>query len=87
MKKLLLTLFLLFSIPAMAQEKIPITEQDYQNERVEMADAFRADGKIYVVVLVIGIILAGILLYVIAMDRKVGKLEKEIQLLSEQNEE
>ena len=43
---------------------------------VEMADAMRADGKIYVVVAVILTILAGLILYVISIDRKIGKLEK-----------
>lgn len=43
---------------------------------VEMADAMRADGKIYVVVAVILTILAGLILYVITIDRKIGKLEK-----------
>ena len=41
-----------------------------------MADAMRADGKIYVVVAVILTILAGLILYVISIDRKIGKLEK-----------
>lgn len=87
MKKLLLLFFLLFAIPAVAQDKIPITEQDYQNDKVEMADTFRADGKIYVVVLIIGIILAGIILYLVVVDVKVSKLEKEIKMLAEHHDE
>jgi hypothetical protein len=43
---------------------------------VEMADSMRADGKIYVVVAVILTILAGLIAYVISIDRKIGKLEK-----------
>lgn len=43
----------------------------------EMADALRADGKIYVVVAVVGVILAGVLFYVIRLDRKITRLEKE----------
>lgn len=46
---------------------------------VEMADKFRADGKIYVVVAVAGIILCGIFVYLIMLDRKISKLEKEIK--------
>jgi hypothetical protein len=59
-----------------AQEKIAITEDDYQNSRVEMADTMRSEGKIYVLVGIIGIVFGGILVYVIATDKKVGKLEK-----------
>lgn len=46
---------------------------------VEMADGMMSNGKIYVVVAVVLIILAGLLLYVISLDRKVTKLEKEIE--------
>jgi hypothetical protein len=71
--------FLFLSLQAIAQDKIPITEEDYNNQEVEMADRLRADGKIYVVVSVIGILLAGILIYTIAIDRKLGRLEKELE--------
>ena len=43
---------------------------------VQMADGMRADGKIYVVVAVIVTIFAGIILYLIRLDRKLTKLEK-----------
>lgn len=76
MKKWLIVLFLLISLEGIAQEKIVITEDDYQNSRVEMADVMRSEGKIYVLVGIIGIVFAGILVYVIATDKKVGKLEK-----------
>ncbi len=42
----------------------------------EMADAMRADGKIYVVVAIITIILGGILTYLVLIDRKISRLEK-----------
>jgi CcmD family protein len=42
----------------------------------EMADTMRSNGKIYVVVAVILIIFAGILLYLIRLDRKITKLER-----------
>lgn len=45
---------------------------------VEMADTFRSDGKIYVVVAVIAIVLIGLLAYLFRLDRKVSKLEREI---------
>jgi uncharacterized integral membrane protein len=48
-----------------------------QDEKVEMADTFRSNGKIYVVVAVILTIFAGIIFYLIRLDRKISKLEKE----------
>lgn len=45
---------------------------------VEMADTFRSDGKIYVVVTVVAIVLIGLLAYLFSLDRKVSKLEREI---------
>lgn len=47
-------------------------------DKVEMADVFRSNGKIYVVVAVLSIILIGIFLYLITMDKKVRKIEKEV---------
>ena len=46
-------------------------------EKVEMADRLRADGKIYIVVLVLGIVLLGLIGYVTRLDRKISRLEKE----------
>ena len=43
-----------------------------------MADVMRQNGKIYVVVALILIIFSGLLVYLIRIDRKVGKLEKEL---------
>jgi hypothetical protein len=43
---------------------------------VEMADRLRANGKIYVVVAVLLTIFAGLIAYVIRLDRKIGRLEK-----------
>ncbi|MCB2409931.1 CcmD family protein [Hymenobacter lucidus] len=45
----------------------------------EMADALRQNGKIYVVVAVIAVVLAGLLAFLISLDRKVGRLEKELK--------
>jgi hypothetical protein len=44
---------------------------------VEMADQLRADGKIYVVVGVFLLISAGILTYLIFIDLRLKKLEKQ----------
>jgi len=45
--------------------------------QAEMADSFRADGKIYVVVAIILIILLGVFLYLFFLDKKVRKLEDQ----------
>ena len=45
----------------------------------EMADALRQSGKIYVVVAVIAVVLTGLLIYLISLDRKIGRLEREIK--------
>ena len=45
----------------------------------EMADGLRQSGKIYVVVAAVVIIVAGLLFYLISLDRKVSKLEREIK--------
>ncbi|HSJ66693.1 MAG TPA: hypothetical protein VK921_03410 [Anditalea sp.] len=79
MKKWLMIFFLFISLNVLAQEKIEITETDYQNNRVEMADTMRSDGKIYVVVGIIAIIMGGILLYVINTERKIAKLEENFK--------
>ncbi len=44
-----------------------------------MADALRADGKIYVVVGVILVIFAGTIFYLVNIERKLKKLEKEVR--------
>jgi hypothetical protein len=49
-----------------------------QEDAPEMAKAFYANGKIYVVVAVIGLIFAGIITYLITLDRKISKLENKI---------
>lgn len=46
-------------------------------ETVEMADAMRQNGKIYVVIAVILTILAGLILYLVRIDRRLSQLEKE----------
>ena len=45
-------------------------------QKVEMADIMRSNGRIYVVVAVILVILIGLLLYIARLDRKISKMEK-----------
>lgn len=65
--KFLCLLFLLFvAIDAFSQSD------------VEMADNMRQEGKIYVVVAALVIILSGLILLLIKIDRKVFEIEKKI---------
>ncbi len=45
---------------------------------VEMADTMRSNGKIYVLVAVMLILLAGLVTYLVIVDRKVSRLEKRL---------
>ena len=45
-----------------------------------MADEMRSNGKIYVVEAVLVTIFIGILLYLVRLDRKITKLERETKL-------
>mgnify|MGYP007061018559 CR=1 FL=1 len=56
-----------------------ILQQESQN--VEMADLFRSEGKIYVVVLVVVILITGLIVYTILMDRKVLKVQRELDAI------
>ncbi|KAA3436108.1 CcmD family protein [Rufibacter hautae] len=82
---LLLTWAAGFSMPAMAQNAneggstIEYTSQDKTASDPEMADVMRRDGKIYIVVAVLVSVLLGILLYLIGLDKKITKLERELR--------
>lgn len=80
MKKLLIlfSLLLITNLGALAQDKYEITDEDYVNTSIEMADTMRSNGKIYVVVTVVMVIFAGLIFYMIQTDRKITKLEKEV---------
>ena len=78
MKKILTIALSLFSLVAFAQEKIAVTESDYSNSSVDMADLMRSNGKIYIVVGIIVIIFIGIVAYLIYTDRKLSRIEKSI---------
>jgi len=51
----------------------------YAQQEVGMADTLRSEGKIYVVVAIMLVILVGIAAYLFSIDRKVSRLEKRIQ--------
>jgi hypothetical protein len=77
MYKKIYTLVLLLFCQALT---LPLLAQNNAGAQpVEMADRFRADGKIYVVIAVLGAILLGLILYVARLDRKITKLEKDLK--------
>ena len=65
-----LVLLIMSSLPTLAQS----------SNEIAMADAFRAEGKIYIVVAVILLIFAGLVIYMVRIDRKVKRLEKELDV-------
>lgn len=69
MKNILILLILLL---------VPTVFLGQETDQVEMADALFQSGKIYVVVTVLSVIFVGIVGYLIVIDRKISKLEKEI---------
>jgi hypothetical protein len=71
MKKLLITLLILLPVLwASAQDTTHAAITD------PVATGLRANGKIYVVLAVALTILTGLILYVVSLDRKISKLEK-----------
>ena len=48
----------------------------FAQDKPDMADAMRSNGKIYVVVAVCLTIMIGLFIYVFIVDRKVSRLEK-----------
>jgi len=69
MKKLLITLLIL--LPALWANA-----QDTARTASEQTSGLRASGKLYVVLVVAITILTGLIIYVITLDRKISKLEK-----------
>ena len=68
--KSLLTLICLLCLTALSHA------QD-EGTKVDMADTMRSNGRIYVVVAVVVVILLGLILYLVRLDRKITRLEKE----------
>jgi len=63
---------MLFGVFVQAQDSL-------QREKPQMADLMRSNGKIFVVVVVLLIILAGLFIYLIGLDRKITRMEKSDQ--------
>ena len=66
LKKIVLLLFTVFAA----------TTAFAQDDKVEMADVMRSNGKIYIVVTICLTILVGLFFYVFTLDRKISKFEK-----------
>jgi CcmD family protein len=72
-KNIFLLLGLLSSLFTIAQPD-PAASQP-----VDMADAFYTEGKVYIVVVIVSIVVLGILLYLFLLDRKLARIEKELK--------
>jgi hypothetical protein len=57
--------------PVMVEANTAATQQ------IEMADRMRQEGKIYVVVGCVLVVLAGMIFYLVSIDKKVSRLEKQ----------
>jgi len=68
MKRYFITLLLLFVTSLLFAQSAQPTE---------MADAFRSQGKIYVVIATIAIIFVGLAIYLVMIDRRLRKIEKD----------
>lgn len=68
-RKVLSLVFLLSALFSSAQEEV---------SGPQMADSFRSDGKIYIVITVIAMVFIALVIFLIALERKVSKLEKQI---------
>jgi uncharacterized membrane protein len=78
-KLVLLFIGLVASVLTFAQtdsSKVAMNELVASEREFPMADTLRANGMIYVVVGVLVIVLIGLFAYLISVDKKVSKLEK-----------
>jgi NADH:ubiquinone oxidoreductase subunit 2 (subunit N) len=48
-------------------------------QNAEMADSFRQEGKIYVVIAVMGIVFLSIAGVLVLIEKRISKLEKEVK--------
>lgn len=66
----------LFSLITLLLISATMFAQEATANEPEMVDKLYADGRIYVVVAVVATIFAGIIVYLINLDRRISKLEK-----------
>lgn len=48
-----------------------------QGNDIEMAEVMRSEGKIYIVIGVLMIIFIGFIIFLVRLDRRIAKMEKE----------
>lgn len=71
-KKVLGLVLICVSLISQAQELLSVSEP-------QMADRLREDGKIYVVISVIGVIFLCLVAFLIYVERKVKRLEEKMK--------
>jgi CcmD family protein len=71
--------FVLFLFLSSCMSLSVLAQDSVVGRPVEMADRFRADGKIYVVIAVVVTILLGLIAYVMRLDSKISRLEKDFK--------
>ena len=69
LKNLIVTFIALFSSSLLEAQDVA---------EIEMADGMMASGKIYVVAAVLTIIFLGIAVYLFLLDRKISRLERDM---------
>ena len=68
-KRVLSFIFILLSLVSNSQEA----------SSPQMADVMRENGKIYIVISVIGLIFLALVLFLVVIERRVKKLEEELK--------
>lgn len=71
-KKILSLLFICVSLFSQAQQMV------LSNDGPQMADTFREEGKIYVVIAVIAIVFLSLVGFLIYIERKLKKIENQV---------
>jgi len=74
MKKLV---YVIFCVYCVLIATVCLAQNSETDEKPHMADGLRASGKIYVVVAVVVTILLGLIFYLVQLDRKMKKLERD----------
>ena len=70
----------LFLLLCTALLHLPAAAQNATAPTPDMAEGLRASGKIYVVVLVLATIFAGIIAFLIYMERRLARLERNAKI-------
>ena len=66
-----------FSLSLIAVTVTVISAAAQQTHEVEMADVLRRDGKIYTVVIGLVVVVTGLVIFLVRVDRRVERLGKK----------